>query len=151
MLAYTQLKDNERKKLRDIIPLEKPFTLVIEPSSLCNFRCIMCFQSIHGNSYFNANKRNMQLETFRLIVRQMSQWGGDKLKVLKLSLYGEPLMNPQFCEMLALARNAEIAERIETTSNVSLLTPEISEGLVNGGWIISESLLTHHIRKSTLK
>jgi radical SAM protein with 4Fe4S-binding SPASM domain len=35
--------------------------------------------------------------------------------------------------MLMSARDADIAERIETTSNVSLLTPEICEGLVRGG------------------
>ena len=119
--------------LRDIIPLKKPFTLVVEPSGLCNFRCIMCFQSASESRYFNKNRHNMPFETFQLIVDQMSQWGEDKLKVLKLSLYGEPLINPDFCKMLALARDADIAERIETTSNVSLLTPAISEGLVKGG------------------
>jgi len=133
MLRYTQLKDDKRQSLRDIIPLDKPFTLVVEPSSLCNFRCSMCFQSTVENGYFAVNKHNMPLDTFKLIMNQMSQWGGDKLKVLKLSLYGEPFVNPNFCDMLALARDAEIAKRIETTSNVSLLTPQISEGLINGG------------------
>ena len=133
MLNYTQLKEDNRKNLRDIIPLAKPFTLVVEPSSLCNFRCIMCFHSTQENKYFNENKRNMPFDLFKFIIRQASEWDGDKFKVLKLSLYGEPLINTDFCRMLSLARDSEISERIETTSNVSLLTPEISEGLVYGG------------------
>ena len=133
MINYTELKDDNRKSLRDIIPLAKPFTLVVEPSGLCNFRCVMCFHSARGNEYFNSNRRNMPFDLFRQIVRQASEWEDDKFKVLKLSLYGEPFVNPDFCRMLSLARDSEIAERIETTSNVSLLTPEICEGLVSGG------------------
>jgi MoaA/NifB/PqqE/SkfB family radical SAM enzyme len=133
MLAYTQLKDTNRKSLRDIIPLKKPFTLIVEPSALCNFRCVMCFQSTCESGYFFDSKQNMSLDTFRLIIKQLYEWEGDKIKVLKLSLYGEPLINPHFCEMLKIARDAGIAERIETTSNISMLTPEISEGLINGG------------------
>jgi radical SAM protein with 4Fe4S-binding SPASM domain len=63
----------------------------------------------------------------------MAEWSGDKLKVVKLSLYGEPLLNKNFCDMLKLVKEADIAERIETTSNVSLLTPEICENIVTGG------------------
>ncbi|MDR0221799.1 MAG: radical SAM protein [Lachnospiraceae bacterium] len=133
MLDYTKLKDDNRKTLRDIIPLEKPFTLVVEPSSLCNFRCIMCYHSTKANDYFNANKRLMPFDLYELLIKQAAEWEGDRFKVLKLSLYGEPLMNPEFCRMLALAHEKQIAERIETTSNVSLLTPEVSEGLVRGG------------------
>jgi len=133
LIAYTQLKDNNRQNLRDIIPLEKPFTLVIEPSSLCNYRCVMCFQSTSESKYFNEHKRNMPLDTFKLIIKQMNEWNGNKLKVLKLSLYGEPLINPDFCDMVFLAREAGIAERIETTTNASLLTPEISKRLVSDG------------------
>ena len=40
MLKYTQLKNANRQNLRDVLPLGKPFTLLVEPSSLCNFKCI---------------------------------------------------------------------------------------------------------------
>ena len=133
MLQYTKLKEHERKSLRDLIPLPKPFTLVVEPSSLCNFCCDMCFHSVKKETYFSANKANMSMELFTDIVRQMRGWDGDKLKVLKLSLYGEPLINKNFCTMLKMTKEADISERIETTSNVSLLTEDISEELVKWG------------------
>ena len=130
MIRYTELKSTNRRKLLEILPLQKPFTVLIEPSSLCNFRCVQCFQGLKAESYFTRNRSNMPLRRFRKIIRQLQAWEGPKLKVLKLSLYGEPLLNPDFCEMLRIAREADIAERIETTTNASLLTRAIAEKLV---------------------
>lgn len=130
MIKYTKLKEYNRHNLIDEIPLGKPYTLLIEPTNYCNFRCIQCFQSIKSKTYLSENRGQMDLELYREVIRQMKEWGGDKLRVLKLSLYGEPLMNPDFPEMLKLAREADIAERIETTTNASLLNKDMCEKLV---------------------
>ncbi len=130
MIRYTELKNHQRHNLLEVLPLPKPFTLLIEPTGLCNFRCIQCFQSIRDESYFTQTRMHMPLERFRRIIEQLKAWEGEKLKVLKLSLYGEPLLCHDFPEMLKIAREADIADRIETTSNVSLLTPEIAAAMV---------------------
>ena len=130
MIRYTELKNIGRRNLREVLPLAKPFTVLIEPSSLCNFRCIQCFQSLKRASYFTRNRMHMPLERFRRAIEQLRTWPGEKLKVLKLSLYGEPLLTPDFPEMLRLARKAEIADRIEVTTNASLLSPEIADAMV---------------------
>ncbi len=130
MIKYTELCTTNRQNLRDVLPLVKPFTVLIEPSSLCNFRCVQCFQSIKADSYFTRNQLNMPMARFQRVVGQIRQWPGPRLKVLKLSLYGEPLVSPDFCEMLSLARQADIAERIEATTNASLLTADIAESMV---------------------
>lgn len=130
MIRYTELKSTNRQNLREVLPLRKLFTVLIEPSSLCNFKCIQCFQSLMADNYFTENRMNMPMDRFQKVIEQLQTWGGPKLKVLKLSLYGEPLINPAFCEMLKIAREADIAERIETTSNASLLTRGIAEKLV---------------------
>lgn len=131
MIRYTELKNTNRHNLMEVMPLAKPYTLLVEPSSLCNFRCVQCFQSLREENYFTRNRMHMPLERFRRIIDQLRAWPGEKLKVLKLSLYGEPLLSPDFPEMLRLAREADVADRIETTSNVSLLTPEIAEAMVD--------------------
>lgn len=133
IIPYTQLKNTGRKVLKEVIPLRKPFTVLIEPSSLCNFHCLQCFQRLKGENYFTRTRMNMPLSRFEKVIGQLKEWKGEKLKVLKLSLYGEPLMNPDFCEMVRIAKSAEIAERVETTSNVSLLTEDIAEKLINAG------------------
>jgi radical SAM protein with 4Fe4S-binding SPASM domain len=130
MLKYTELKCTNRQNLMEVLPLHKPFTVLIEPSSLCNFKCIPCFQSIKGDSYFTKNRGNMPMARFRRVIEQLRAWPGPKIKVLKLSLYGEPLANPDFCEMLRVVREADVAERIETTTNASLLSRDVAEKLV---------------------
>lgn len=130
MIKYTELKEYKRQNLIDIIPLAKPFTLLVEPSNYCNFRCVSCFQSLKEENYLTRNRGLMSMEMYQDIISQFMAWEGNKLKVLKLSLYGEPFTNPDFAEMLRIARESDIAERIETTSNASLITEELAEALV---------------------
>ena len=131
MIRYTELKSTKRHDLREVIPLEKPYTLLIEPSSRCNFRCRMCFQSA-AQEEFKDKRHNMDMALFRRIIDQAEAWQGERFKVLKLTIYGEPFMNPHFGEMLQIAREADIAERIEATSNASLLTEELGRSLIKG-------------------
>jgi radical SAM protein with 4Fe4S-binding SPASM domain len=130
VIRYTELKSTNRQNLMEVLPLPKPFTVLIEPSSLCNFKCVQCFQSLPGESYFTRNRMHMPLERFRRVLGQLQAWEGPKLKVLKLNLYGEPLIAPHFGEMLRLAREANVADRIETTTNASLLSREIAQAMV---------------------
>lgn len=130
MIKYTQLKEHNRQNLIEIIPLKKPFTLLIEPSNYCNFRCVSCFQSLKKENYLTRNRGFMDMDLYKRIIDQFAAWEGDKLKVLKLSLYGEPFTNPDFGEMLRVAKEADIAERIETTTNISLLTEKLCNDLV---------------------
>lgn len=131
MLKYTELKFAGRQDLKKIMPLAKPFTVLIEPTSLCNFRCIQCFHSLQESNYFSETKGHMPLDRFERILAQLINWTGPKLKVLKLSLYGEPMANKDFPTMLKLAREAAIAERIEVTTNASLLNEEMAYHLID--------------------
>src|SRR3972149_6277470 len=96
MIKYTKLSATNRQNLRDVLPLVKPFTVLIEPSSLCNFRCIQCFQSVKTDSYFTRNRSNMPMARFRRAIEQLKQWPGPRLIVLKLSQYRKPLVSPDF-------------------------------------------------------
>jgi len=131
MIKYTELKSTDRQNLMEVLPLAKPFTVLIEPSSLCNFRCVQCFQSIAGPSYFTQNRMHMPMARFERVIQQLRDWPGPKLKVLKLSLYGEPLLSADFGAMLRLARTADVAERLETTTNASLLSRDVAEAMVD--------------------
>jgi len=131
MIKYTQLHNTNRKNLIEVLPLQKPFTVLIEPSSLCNFRCVQCFQSLKEKSYFSETKANMPIGRFQLVLDQLAAWPGPKIKVLKLTIYGEPLMNPDFPKMVQLAVASGVAERVEMTTNASLLKPAIAEQLVD--------------------
>jgi radical SAM protein with 4Fe4S-binding SPASM domain len=133
MLKYSELSSVNRQNLRDIIPLEKPFTVFIEPTSVCNFRCVMC---PHGDgksadAYFSRNVGHMPMARFRHVLEQLAKWPGASLKALKLYMLGEPLANPDFPEMLRLAKAGCYAERIEVSTNGSLLNQKMAEHMVD--------------------
>ena len=56
-----------------------------------------------------------------------------KVEVLRLYKDGEPLINKNFINMIMLAKKEEVANRIDTTTNASLLTKEKADLLAQGG------------------
>ena len=122
-----------RQNLRDILPLEKPLSLFIEPTNMCNFKCKPC---VHGHDKSREDLKpfiNFDYETYINIIKELKNWSGPKLKLLRLTALGEPFMNPMICEMIRLAKDADIAERVDLFTNGSLLTEEICKELVDIG------------------
>jgi MoaA/NifB/PqqE/SkfB family radical SAM enzyme len=72
----------------------------------------------------------MPLELFSKFVQDM-QCFPDKLKTLHFSGLGEPLLNTNLHEMIALAKL--VAKEVVLVSNGSLLTEELSEKLIDAG------------------
>lgn len=132
MIPYSQLRQQPRQDLREVIPLEKPFTILIDPSSICNFCCVQCFQSVENVAALMP-RGIMQFQDFKKIMDDLKGWGGPRIKVLRFIGFGEPLVNKKYCAMLQYAKELDLAERIETTSNGSLLTPAISEKMIEYG------------------
>ena len=130
MVEFTIIS-HDRKKLRDLLPLEKPLSLFVEPTNLCNFRCTPC---VHGSKNTRNDLRplcHMEMALFKKIIGELQEWKGSKLKLLRLAMLGEPFVNPEFCEMLRIAKEANIADRIDTFTNGSLLTEDIAQRLVD--------------------
>ena len=125
---------NEKQVLKDIIPLEMPLVLSIEPSNLCNFKCAMCF---HGNNEQDERAKplaNMTEEIFAKILQDIKSWtiaAQRKLKLIKLYSLGEPLINKGICDMLARIKAADVCEKVEITTNASLLSEEVAKQLVD--------------------
>lgn len=122
-----------RRHLRDLLPLKKPFSIFIEPTNICNFRCTPC---VHGSDTTRNDLKpfkHMDMEIFKKIISDIKNWEGGKLRLLRLAILGEPLLHPQFTEMVRIAKETDVAERVDTFSNGSLLTKEISEKLVDHG------------------
>ena len=125
------MKDN-RVNLRDAIPLKKPFTVLFEPASLCNFRCTCCYYDI-PDLYSYMPKGLMKLKDFRKIADDLAAWEGEKIKVVRIIGFGEPFINKDTCSMVKYLKQLGVAERVEITSNGSLLTPVIRQQLIDSG------------------
>lgn len=113
--------------LKDVLPLRFPMIINVDPTSVCNMTCKFCYHSVGLNP-----KGVMKFDLFTKIINDIKE-SGTKLKVLRLYAFGEPLLNKNFVEMVKYAKEAGIAETIDTTSNGSFLTPELNLRLIDAG------------------
>jgi MoaA/NifB/PqqE/SkfB family radical SAM enzyme len=126
----------DRTRLIDAIPMDVPLCISIEPSNLCNFKCCMCY---HGNNeYDDAAKplKNMDMECFKKVINDIVEWTNKKatkIKLIKLYSLGEPLLHPEICNMVKIIKESDICEKIEITTNGSLLSKNIAKKLVDYG------------------
>lgn len=120
-----------RSRLEDVIPLETPFTLLVEVSRLCNFQCRFCPQS--KKETFPLFKKNMlEMDDFKLIVSQMKEFP-QTFKKVYMHGTGESLINPALPEMIRFLKESGTAESIDLTTNGSILTEELGRRLVEAG------------------
>jgi radical SAM protein with 4Fe4S-binding SPASM domain len=128
-----ELRCAQRQPLQDIIPLPAPFVVYVDPTNYCNFRCRFCPTGDEKLLREVGRSKNMlSLELFCKIVADLGGFG-TKLRLLSLYKDGEPLLNPDFPEMVRIAKVAGISERIWTKTNGSLLKPSLNRQLVAAG------------------
>ena len=125
--------DSNRKILWETLPLDTPFSVGIDPSTVCNFKCKYCAQS-HPESFesIGFHPEMMSLETFRKVADQLAEFPR-KIKKIHLECKGESLCNPHIAEMVRILKEKDVAESIQIISNGSLLTPELSDALIDAG------------------
>lgn len=129
--------DANRKRLADIIPLPHPFTVYIEQTRYCNFKCFYCIHSTRDKkdgefASLGYALRHMDFALYGNIIQQLAAFPHG-IKRIVFSGLGEPLMNPRFPEIVRIARNANIAERVEVITNAVLLTPDLTDAIIDAG------------------
>lgn len=126
--------DDKRTILKDVVPLDTPYTLFISPSQLCNFRCHFCAQSLSNEEKKQKGliQINQDMDVFLKIVEQSKKFP-NKFKRILLTGLGEPLMNKNIAKMIEMVNEAEISEKIEMFTNAALLNHKLSDDLINAG------------------
>ena len=94
-----------------------PPLVQIEPSSICNFRCVFCFET---DKTF-TNKKNgfmgtMKIELFKKIIDELEK----NVEFVTLASRGEPLVSKDFDTMIKYTSDKFLNVKINT--NASLLT-----------------------------
>jgi MoaA/NifB/PqqE/SkfB family radical SAM enzyme len=122
-----------RTKLETVIPLKTPFIIFIDPSDACNFGCKFCPTGDKElMRKIGRPSKVMDLELYKKIIDDICKFE-KPIKVLRLYKDGEPLLNPKFVEMIKYAKEKKCAERIDTTTNASLLTPKKNIEMIDAG------------------
>lgn len=125
----------ERTHLASRIPLPSPFSVYVFPSTYCNFKCIYCAHSLKPDEIkekYGLERRHMSLDTFCIVINQLSEFP-EPIKLLSLTGQGEPLMNKNIAEMVRIAKDANVAERVEIISNGRLLSKKMADALIDSG------------------
>ncbi len=111
------------RKLDDYPPY-----LQIEPSSVCNYRCVFCYQTDHAFSEKRSTHMgNMSFELYKRIVDQAL----GNVEFLSLASRGEPLICKDFDKMLQYSIGKFLNLKVNT--NASLLTEKFCHALLCGG------------------
>ena len=113
----------QTKKLDDYPPC-----LQIEPSSICNFRCVFCFETdVTFTNKKNGYMGRMSLNLFKKIIDQAQH----NIEFITLASRGEPLACKEIVQMLAYTKGKFLNLKINT--NASMLDEEKCHAILSGG------------------
>jgi len=136
MKAKIQARVNSSIKgdLAKAIPLSTPYSVHIDPCSLCNFKCKFCFQSVD-----NVSKGTMTDDLFVKIADDLLQFP-DKIRKIKIGLHGEPTLHKHLPAMIWYLKNkyvilnvSKVANIVELFTNGSLLNPQLNRSIISAG------------------
>ncbi len=125
---HPRIRVEGRTKLQDVIPLDTPLHVFIDPSAACNFKCGFCFHADPRNRHHEI----MSWDTFTRTIGQLKQFPR-KLKAVRLYGFGEPLLNKRLPEMVQYTKEAGVTDFVEFTTNGWWLEPALNRRLVDAG------------------
>jgi len=122
-----------RVPLEDFIPLEVPWVIFVDPSDVCNFKCKFCpTGDIKLMKSVGRSLDTMYFTLYKKIVDDICEFE-KPIKVLRLYKDGEPLLNPWFVDMVRYAKVKGCSEKIDTTTNASMLNPKRNIDIIDAG------------------
>lgn len=102
----------------DVFPVSReldayPPCVQIEPTSICNYRCVFCYQVDKAFSHAGeGHMGQMPLDTFKRVVDELQ----GTVEAVTLASRGEPLLCKQIDEMLAYAAGKFLGLKINTNA-----------------------------------
>jgi radical SAM protein with 4Fe4S-binding SPASM domain len=127
------IRTKKRINLNEVIPLETPLSITIDPCNICNFSCEFCptgdkklIESVSRESAI------MEFELFTKIIDDISNFP-NRLKKMFFHKDGEPLLNKNLPKMIMYAKDKNISDEYWLTTNGSLLNETMSLELIDSG------------------
>lgn len=116
--------DERANALRLRQPVTHLARVYIEPTNACNLECRTCIRNV-----WDEPLGQMMGETFDRIVESLRRF--EPCPSVFFGGYGEPLAHPNIIEMVARAKS--LGAWVELITNGTLLTPDVSRGLIDAG------------------
>jgi radical SAM protein with 4Fe4S-binding SPASM domain len=129
----SKLNREGRTALQEVIPLDTPFLLYVDPSSACNFRCQFCptghLDLLKASEY---KRRVMSLLLFEKLLKDLEAFP-QALRVMRMNKIGEPLLNKNLPTMIRLAKESGRVRYIDLATNASKFSPDLLMSIVEAG------------------
>lgn len=121
----TWINRNQRQYLKDIIPLDTPLSLEVEPTGFCNFQCSYCNHSLSKD--LQRPTKHLPMDLYKKFINGAKEFPC-KFKTITFGGGGEPLLNNDIYEMISLAN--PVTDETCILTNGSLLTKERIDKLI---------------------
>lgn len=129
----TRTIGGKREKLADKLPLEAPYLVQIFPVYGCNFKCEFCiFSKPKKEHKFMSDCVMMDMEVYEKAILNLKKLP-QKIKMLRFAGTGEPLLHKNIAQMIKIAKDNDVAERIDIVTNGALLNEKLSNDLIEAG------------------
>lgn len=127
-------KNDGRVELGKVLPLEAPFSVQMYISNICNFRCGYCLQSSGSGVLKDRSftRKFMDFELYKRCIKGFAKLK-NRLKVLVLVGWGEPLLHADIAAMVKYAKSENVVDKVEIITNAAALTPDLARRLIEAG------------------
>jgi sulfatase maturation enzyme AslB (radical SAM superfamily) len=130
----TNIYSKDRVPLHKVVPLNTPFTVIIEPTTFCNLKCRFCLHSFSENDILESGHifETMRDETFNRLIEQIKEFP-QKIKSVNFAGVGEPLLHNKLPQMISQLKDTGKVEKVSIITNGIPLNHKLSRDLVNAG------------------
>ncbi len=122
-LLNKRLVQLQERLLRNPVVMGRPFAIALEPGNACNLRCPLCATTFREpgipRGFLTLDAAREVLDRFPAAVH------------LNLSMWGEPFLNPDLCDIIALARRRRIDVLVQSNFSVEHFDRDLAERLVS--------------------
>ena len=110
-----------QKKITDF-----PVHLLIEPTPVCNLRCVMCFQL---DKSFSQNRNYIGMMSWDLFTNCVDQAASHGCHALTMASRGEPTLHKRFGDMLKYTKDKGILD-VKINTNATRLTERLCHDIL---------------------
>lgn len=128
-MAYLRYRYRYNEEPRRRVESAMPIILAVEPTSVCNIRCVMCFQMDKELSGRREMRGFMSLGLYRQIIDEAA---AKNVGGLVLASRGEPLLHKDIGQFVRIAKDAGIVD-VKLNTNATKLSETRSRELLAAG------------------
>jgi len=114
-----------QKRNRASLVLGYPYWLTVDPSNICNLRCVFCPT---GQRRGTRAQAILPFEKFKKLIDKL----GPYLFHIDFCNWGEPFLNPELVEMVRYAKKYNIETKIDTNLNFDI-TEQLAADILSSG------------------